>query len=152
MYPQEVVSATIATDTAEETTVTTEEHELEFPFKSDRLRTTVFGPRLPQLNVVGVTDAEREVQLSTELLSTAVVVTVAVPVLSNCNVMFWQIAVGPSLSETVIVKLHVVELDDTSVAAKVLVVVPTGNAPPLGKPVSKLIVVAEQLSTPTGVA
>ena len=95
MNPQEVVSAIIATATGEEVTVTTAEQVLVLPFWSVNVSTTVFAPRLPQLNEVGVTVDVREVQLSNELLSTTVVVTKAVPVLSNGNTMFWQIAVGP---------------------------------------------------------
>ena len=47
-------------------------------------------------------------------------------------------------------KLQVVELEETSETAKILVVVPTGNAPPLGNPDTKFVVVAEQLSIPVG--
>ena len=48
------------------------------------------------------------------------------------------------------VKEHVAVFPEASVTLKVLVVTPTGNVEPLGRPLVCVVVCPEQLSVPTG--
>jgi hypothetical protein len=61
-----------------------------------------------------------------------------------------EVNTGGWLSFTVTVKLQFDELPPASVAVNVTVVVPTGNAEPLGKPPDNVIIVPGQLSVAEG--
>lgn len=61
-----------------------------------------------------------------------------------------QVIDGNWLSLMATVKLQVAVLPDASVTKKAFVVVPTGNAEPLGKPAVCVVTALGQLSVPTG--
>ena len=74
----------------------------------------MFGPKLLQSNVLGLTLNAAIAQLSVELSSTSAVVMVPVPLASNSTVADWHRATGFSVSAaqgsplTVITNVHVV--------------------------------------------
>ena len=61
-----------------------------------------------------------------------------------------QAIVGGSASLIVTVKLQVAVIPAASVTTNVLVVIPTGNVAPLGRPAVCAVVAPAQLSVPTG--
>ena len=77
-----------------------------FPLPSVAVNTTVFAPTLAHVNVNGVAAIETE-QLSEEPPSTSAATIPAFPEASNCTVMFWHTATGPTLSSTVTVAVQV---------------------------------------------
>ncbi len=97
------------------------------PFTSVTVKITVVPPRFPQLNVALLRAKDCTPQASVEPLLTCAAVMLALPVPSNCTVRFWQIAAGATLSSTVMVVLHVVELPFTSVTVKTSVFAPTSE-------------------------
>ena len=105
--------------------VTVLAHVLLLPFTSVTVRMTVLAFTLLQLKVVTFKAKLAIPQASEEPLSTCEAVMFALPVMSNCTVMFWQTATGATLSSTVITVEHVVELPFTSVTVKTSVLAPT---------------------------
>src|SRR5262245_46237153 len=88
-------------------------------------------PTFEQLNVFGVTEIRLTVpQLSVEPLFTIAGVMLAVPAALSGTLMFWQMALGASLSLTVTVKLQLAELPAASVAVPTTVVVSIGKHVP----------------------
>jgi hypothetical protein len=101
-------------------------HVLLLPFTSVTVRMTVLAFTLLQLKVVTFKAKLAIPQASLEIrYRPAKRAMFALPVMSNCTVMFWQTATGATLSSTVIVVLHVVELPFTSVTVKTSVLAPT---------------------------
>jgi hypothetical protein len=107
------------------TTVTVAVQVETFPFTSVTVSVTVFAPTLEQLNVFGVTDSEAIPHASELPLLICAAVILAVPEEFRFIVMFWQIAVGSTLSWTVTVARHVETFPFTSVTVSVTVFAPT---------------------------
>ena len=80
------------------TTVTVAVHVREFPAASKTVSVTVFAPRLAQVNELGETVMDVIPQLSLEPLLICAAVILAVPPALKLTVMFWQTAVGRTLS------------------------------------------------------
>ena len=95
------------------------------PFTSVTVSVTVFAPISEQVNAFGDTTRDATAQLSELPLSTSVAEIVAFPEASNCTVMFWQSAVGATLSSTVTVELHEAVFPLPSVAVRTTVFAPT---------------------------
>ena len=62
-----------------------------------------------------------------------------------------HVITGNCVSNTVTVKAHVLVLPAASVTLNILVVTPTGNAPPAAMPAVCIVFGLGQLSVPTGV-
>ncbi len=107
--------------------VTLAEHVLELPLTSVTVRITVLPFTFAQLNVVMFRAKFAIPQASFEPLFTCEAVMLALPEGSSCTVMFWQTATGATLSSTVIVVEHVVELPFTSVTVRTSVFAPTSE-------------------------
>ena len=119
-----VIFLHIATGGVLSFTVTVAVHEEELPAASLTVSVTVFTPRLPQLNVAGVTVLETIAQLSVLPLSTdAPVIVTELP--TNATVIFLQMATGGVLSTTVTVAVHEEELPASSVTVNVTVFAPS---------------------------
>ena len=106
-------------------TVTIAVQVLEFPFTSVTVKVTVLVPTSAQVNILGDATKVSIPQASVLPPSISAPVMVAIPLTSNCTVISWQIAVGATLSSTVTVAVHVLELPFTSVTVKVTVFGPT---------------------------
>jgi len=104
--------------------VTTEVHVELLPDASVTVNVTVFVPILAQVNTCGLTEKAAIVQLSVDPLLTANESMDAIPTLSNCAVIFLQVAIGAIVSETVTVETHCDEFPDASVTVKVTLFAP----------------------------
>jgi hypothetical protein len=80
------------------TTVTVAVQVEVFPFTSVTVSVTVFAPTLAQVNEEGETESEAIPQLSELPLLTCAAVIVAFPAALRFTVIFWQTAVGATLS------------------------------------------------------
>jgi hypothetical protein len=105
-------------------TVTTEVQVVVFPETSVTVMVTVFVPILAQVKECGLTEKVAMAQLSVDPLLTANESIVTVPALSNCIVIFLQVAIGAIVSETVTVETHCDEFPDASVTVKVTLFAP----------------------------
>jgi hypothetical protein len=105
-------------------TVTTEVQVVVFPETSVTVMVTVFVPILAQVKECGLTEKVAMAQLSVDPLLTANESIVTVPALSNCTVIFLQVAIGAIVSETVTVETHCDEFPDASVTVKVTLFAP----------------------------
>ena len=90
-----------------------------------------------------LSNATLAVQLSTVTLKLAIAPQIPKSVFTL--IRLGQVMTGFSLYVTVTVKLHVAVLFAASITTKVLIVVPTGNIEPLGKPRVWVIVAPEQV-------
>jgi hypothetical protein len=98
---------------------------LTLPLLSVTVKVTVLGPMLAQVNEVLSRLSERIPQASLEPLSTCWAVIEAAPAASSCMVSAWQIAIGATLSSTVMVEVQVLTFPLLSVTVKVTVLGPT---------------------------
>ena len=96
-----------------------------FPFASVTVSVTVFGPKFAQVNESGVAESVVVVQLSLDPLLICAAVTEPVPAPLSCTVLFWQIAVGRVVSDTVTVDVQVAVFPLASVTVSVTVFGPT---------------------------
>ena len=106
-------------------TVTVEVQVFVFPFASVTVNVTVFGPTFAQVNESGVAESVTVVQLSLDPLLICAAVTEPVPALLSCTVLFWQIAVGRVVSDTVTVDVQVAVFPLASVTVSVTAFGPT---------------------------
>ena len=127
-------------------TVTVVAQVLLLPFTSVTVTTTgMVWPACAQLNAFGVTAVVATAQLS-ENVATWPGVTVTVVPVAGDTVMAEQTATGASLSVTVKTKEQDAVLPEPSVTTNVLVVAPTGNTEPDGRPLVWTKVTPPQLS------
>ena len=105
-------------------TVAIAEQVEEFPLPSVMVRTTVFAPRLAQVNVFGVKLAVKTVQLSPEPTPTTEAPSEPLPTLLRVPVAFEQTAVGAIKSRTVTVAEQVLLLPLTSVTVRMTELAP----------------------------
>ena len=106
-------------------TVTTAVQVETFPLLSVTVSTTLFAPTLEQSKVFMSILVEAIPQASFEPPSTSAGVMVALPLASNCTVMFWQLAVGATLSSTVTTAVQVETLPLLSVTVSTTLFAPT---------------------------
>ncbi len=124
-----VMSWQIAVGLIVSSTTTSASHVLMFPFTSVTVSVTVFVPTWEQSKSVvrfpPSTVTEAIPQLSVEPPSISIELIVTSPFASSWTVMFWQTAVGSTLSSTVTVASQVETFPFTSVTVSVTVFVPT---------------------------
>src|SRR5690606_3625608 len=127
-------------------TVTIAVQLLVLPFTSVAVRVTLLSPTLLQSKMSMSIEMFATPHWSVLPPSTSAATIPALPNSSNCMVMFWQTATGASVSITVMVKLQVLTFPFTSVAVNSMVLTPTGNWLPLGRPAVWTTVSIPQLS------
>src|SRR5438876_5122465 len=107
------------------TTVTMASHVATLSLLSVTVSLTVFVPTLAQVTVFPYTTLFRSPHASWLPLFTSAAVMLALPLASNCTVMFLHSAVGNTLSTTVTIALHVATLSLLSVTVSLTVFGPT---------------------------
>ena len=102
-------------------TVTTAVQLEVLPLASVTVSTTLLAPTLEQSKLETSMVVEAIPQASLEPPSTSAAVMEALPLASNCTVMFWHTAVGAILSSTITVDVQLALLPFTSVTVRVTV-------------------------------
>ena len=115
-----------------------------FPFTSVTVKVTVFAPISAQVKSVWSRDNVATEQLSVEPLSISVDVMTALPVASNCTVIFCAATVGITVSAMVTTAVVALLLPLTSVTVKVTVFAPISAQ--VKSVWSRANIVTEQLS------